>query len=95
MPTVLAKPLSEEDELAELDLKGNTRTLAQLLAGLIPNLSKSEPSKLRLGLRKKVIIIFHNMPEGDVGLYIMLPANRQGALPCRTHHQQHSSRHGG
>lgn len=74
----------EEDELEEVVLKGNTRTLAQLLAGLIPDLSKSEPSKLRLILRKKVIIIFHNMPEGDVGLYIMLPANKSGALTVET-----------
>jgi hypothetical protein len=80
MPTVVI----DLDELGELDVKGNTRTLAQLLAGLIPDLSKSDPSKLRLALRKKVIIIFHNMPEGDVGLYIMLPANRQGALTIQT-----------
>lgn len=75
--------VNEEDELEEVDVKGNTRTLAQLLAGLIPILS-TDPSKLRLALRKKAIVIFHNLPEGDVGIYILLPANRQGALVVET-----------
>lgn len=76
-------PGTEEDELGELDKKGNTRSIGELLAGDIPILS-SDPAKLRLGLMKKAIVVLHNLPAGDVGIYIMLPANRQGALVVET-----------
>jgi hypothetical protein len=63
-------------------LKGTLARWRWIL-GLIPVLS-ADPAKLRLALRKKAIIIFHNMPEGDVGLYIMLPASKHGALTVET-----------
>lgn len=81
--TLMPVTVDEEDELRELDERGNTRTLQQLLAGDIPVLS-TKPAKLRHGLRKRNIVVLYNMPPGDVGIYVMLPASRQGALVVET-----------
>jgi hypothetical protein len=72
--------LDEELDESETPFRG---TLQQLLAGLIPIL-KSTQAQIRLGLRKRSIINFHNMARGDIGILIMLPATRQAAMTVET-----------
>lgn len=73
-----------DDELRDSGArKGAARSLQQLLDGDIPVL-QSSAAKLRLALKKKAITYLRNLPKGELGLLIIVPATQQGGLVVET-----------